>query len=214
MLHFCHEILLDEGISFFINEIRQKFIIKEETKLQQGEEHIVKSHLPPSHHPNYHCFVSSYITERRADNNKHPLSWHLLIIRVTFIFFLLLFLSPEFTLMSLDDGWERSSQSVFECFPLNTAFIAAEVSEQSKHQTGDDVCTLYLTCTLVCGVSCTVIASYSVTSQQNMIAGYLLYVWARGYMTTVYYNYAFFKFCLTWSCIKWQPLGQKNEVKR
>lgn len=34
MLHFCHEILLDEGISCFINEIRQKFIIKEETKLQ------------------------------------------------------------------------------------------------------------------------------------------------------------------------------------
>lgn len=45
---------------------------------------------------------------------------------------------------------------------------------------------------LVCEASCTVIASYSVTSQQNMIAGYLLYVWAHGYMTTVYYNYAFF----------------------
>lgn len=80
-------------------------------------------HSPVPHHPNYHCFVSSYITERRADNNKHPLSWHLLIIRVTFIFFLLLFLSPEFTLMSLDDGWERSSQSVFKCFPFNPASL-------------------------------------------------------------------------------------------
>lgn len=47
-----------------------------------------------------------------------------------------------------------------------------------------------------------------------MIAGYLLYVWARGYMTTVYYNYAFVLFCLTWSYIKCEPLGQKNEVKR
>lgn len=88
-------------------------------------------HLPPSHHPNYHCFVSSYITERRADNNKHPLSWHLLIIRVTFIFFLLLFLYFDVSWWWVREIFPKCFQvlSIQSCFHCCRCFWTKQASD-------------------------------------------------------------------------------------